>query len=187
MEQFAYCNTDDFETTNSNHTIKKIKRDYQKTCYGNKILKYEDNVIHKWKFNIVQLKNGYCMIGIDEASRKHVDKTFTYPVEGYGYAYNGYDGKKYNGSVSGSTYGDTFASGDTVTMILNLKDKTLSYQKNNSLPKVAFTIKNTNKGYCMAVSLHYTNDEVTLLSYENDYGQDDAKSDKTINQQNAQI
>eukprot|EP01084_Bolivina_argentea_P210105 357743_1 len=185
MEQFAYCNTDDFETTNSNRTIKN-KTGFWRTYYGNKILKYDDNVIHKWKFKMIRLQNCASFIGIDEASRKYMDTGFVDGVEGYGYGYNGFNGNKYNKNEI-SSYGDKFATGDTVTMILNLKDKTLSYQKNNSLPKVAFTIKNTNKGYCMAVSLHYTNDEVTLLSYENDYGQDDAKSDKTINQQNAQI
>eukprot|EP01084_Bolivina_argentea_P075025 136051_1 len=116
MEQFSYCNTDDFETTNSNRTIKKKKQSEWKTYYGNKILNYDDNVIHKWKFKMIRLLNGASFIGIDEASRKYMDRYFASGLEGYGYGYNGFNGQKCNENIN-SSYGDKFATGDTVTMI----------------------------------------------------------------------
>ncbi len=164
-ECFKHFNESQFITFDHDNIIKKINKKQWSTCYGYKVIEYNSDGVHIWRFEALTLANGACMIGIDEANYKWFTNCFCWEYEDRdGYGYNGYNGRKYNKNDY-SKYGEKYKTGDTIEMILNLNDKTLSYKTNNASSLKAFKIKPTNVGYCMAVALYWEDDSIQLLSY----------------------
>eukprot|EP01084_Bolivina_argentea_P055548 101808_1 len=166
MEYFQHYNASNFSCSNNNCTVQKKGND-SKTCYGSKVIKYNDTGIHRWKIQIhkVQSTNG-CVICIDEACYKWKNNSLAYNGQGtshYGYSSNG---NKFNPKCKETSYGDKYKAGDVVEVVLDLDKKTVGFALNNSIiSEPAFTVNPTDIGYALAVNLYHDGDSVTLISY----------------------
>lgn len=106
---------------------------------------------HQWNIKLksfTQTGNSWAMI-IGVAKKTHGMTTYLgATADGWGYVANG---KKNHNSGSGANYSETFGSGDTITVILDLSKGELSFKKNGKNLGVAFT--NVTGPVCLACSV----------------------------------
>ena len=79
------------------------------------------------------MTNGDILIGIirNPNADKQVNTLFVNKAEYGGYAYHGQDGKIYKAVGDSKQYGPKFATGDVITINVNMDNGKLSFSKNN--------------------------------------------------------
>ena len=169
VEFFEYFLPNAFRTVNNANIIIRIEEGNDvhgipriRTVYGSKVIPYESKGIHEWKIKIVL--GTYIYIGIDEASRKCMATHAFDSRRRLSYAYAAFNGSKRRGKFD--NFGESYGSGDTITMVLNMNDKSLSFAKNNGKLKKAYDVGATDVGYCLACFMRFTDDSLRILSYE---------------------
>ena len=123
---------------------------------------------HKWKMNILQ-RNGYMMMGFSDSTDYTNSFYWCQPGNDHIY-YTFYEYAQKQSNVTGQweKYGKTFNTGDSVTMELNLDDKTISYWINDDFLFIAFdkiVIPIANNGLRLAIGIYKQNDSISIEQY----------------------
>eukprot|EP01084_Bolivina_argentea_P069072 125732_1 len=165
-EYFAKCGSY-ISITNNNKTISNLSTKWD-TVYGAVEIDCNDTQtprIYQWKFKIDNCK---CIsIGIDESKQKWINHYFKGQSGTINYAL-GQDGAvhKTKSSKVESSDNRKFGAGDTITMKLDIKSKTLAYYKNddqNFIVQIS-KIKTVDVKYNMAIYC-WMNGSVRLIGY----------------------
>ena len=147
-------------------TITKIKTAWQNTSYGVQPILKEWGGVHRWVLRMDSVKDGVCILGIDEG-QSHCDSCFfTDDSKKANYAFYGYDGRKYDHNGAYTDFSSGFEAGDTVEMELDMNRMTLGFGINGKAIKEAFrvVIKKASS-YFLAVSLYTEQSVVSIQSY----------------------
>ena len=126
--------------------------------------------IHEWKFKInYQYSKPNIYIGIDDQEHENqcIETCFGDQYESNNYSISS-DGFMRRNGVLMQHSTKSYETGDEVTMILNLYDKSLSYQINESEMDVMFERVGTGDDikYKACVHLYVKDESVTLISYQ---------------------
>jgi len=124
-----------------------------------------------WEAKITNQVSLDIFIGIASASRSDMDANlWTLSTD---YAYRGYNGQKYNNGA-GSTYGDTYTTGDIISVALDLDNGKIWWAKNGTWQASGDPAAGTNEAFSgltgsfVAAVQHYaTNDGIYF-----NFGQD---------------
>ena len=128
-------------------------------CYGSQCIPSLDGSIYSWKFKILRERSPIC-IGIGETKYFRKDNGHfndgNYQTKYYALWDDGDRNKwDHNGLIIEEDNTHEFSQNDSCLMILDLTNRTLSYQINNKEKYVAF--KNIATGidieYCMRVNM----------------------------------
>jgi hypothetical protein len=92
----------------------------------------------KWYFEMTAQSSGNFSVGITKTTNTIQSDWAVSAGAGNTYLYYGYQGYKYNGS-SGSSYGSTYTSGDTIGVAFDLDSGSITFYKNGTSQGVAFT------------------------------------------------
>lgn len=165
MDSFKHFNHNNYEVSMNDRRVTK-QRYYASVCYGLEVIPSTNGGIYHWKFKIK--RQDWMAIGIDEAKyiRKDGGDFSTNKRETKLYClYSDADGRKWDQDIytkNGSLF--EFEDHDTVMMILNLADKTLSYQINDREQKALFTDISIGDDidYCLAVYISGGGDSIEL-------------------------
>eukprot|EP01084_Bolivina_argentea_P177093 306331_1 len=141
------------------------------SCFGKLNIKSKEKLIHIWKFkiNCMQEQVG---IGINSATHSKLSHTNGWYATNTscfnGCYYTDRKGIQY-GKGNWNYKGKPFKTGDKVNMILDLSDRTLSFELNgenqgNFYENIPVE---ENLNYKMAVLMYYELSSVSLLSYDN--------------------
>ena len=170
---FRVYNPANYKLSNNNMTATRISG--FSVCYGQIVIPSLIKIIHKWTFRIV-IRASFMAIGIDDTR---------YIMKNSGGPYTSFrrESKRYflwNDAVA-STWnqdlqrvedsiclGMKYEANDTVLMVLNLAEKSLSYGINDKPLNVVFkdVICADDISYSMAFYCQGHNDSITLLKYE---------------------
>ena len=168
IEYFKHMETNSFDMADNDRTITRIDdkiEDDFRTVYGLQIIPFDSKGVHHWKLKII--KGEYIAIGIDEASYRWKVGAFFLQHSTKSYAYAARTGSKYFPvRPHNSDFSDPYTKGDTVSMVLNMNDKTLSFATNDGELKKADDITHTDFGYSLAVFVRISGDTIKLLSYD---------------------
>eukprot|EP01084_Bolivina_argentea_P234248 394355_1 len=171
MDAFQYAPSG----LNINHNGKLVTNTNvgHKAAYGSKIIPFDSTGTHTWTIKII--KGPYIVIGIvNDADRKLMTSS---AWETFNYGYLVYTGNTFSNGDKGA-FLSKCVNGDTVTMVLNMHTKCLSYSVSNGTLTKAFDITNSQIGYCLAVSFAgYAGESVELISYE--FVEEEQKSNKS--------
>ena len=164
IECFKYFTDDEFETSKNDLIITKIDiLNECRTVYGSKIIPFNSFGIHEWKIKVIQ--GTFISIGIDEASHSQLNEAY-FDMEGsLHYSYIAYGGAFYDVQEQTEKFLDSFGSGDTVTMNLNMNNKTISFALNDGALKQGCVIKESKVGYSLEIFLRYKGARFEILSY----------------------
>ena len=171
-EEFKVFNPKKYVTSDNGKRLTRLKNSGVATCYGAVKITSLKETIHEWKFKIIK-RTRYIAIGIDETkyammkkghfqNRLGIEKTRGYAVWE--------DGIKSNMQNERTSKEEKikFNGDDTVRMILDLKQRTLSYSINHEEIVIAFdniTVEQDLE-YCMAIVINNETDCVDLLHYK---------------------
>ena len=175
---YAYLIIEQFDATKlpdsvmlSNHacTVKQTKTK-EVTTYGMVPILSTSKMIHEWKFLINRFGSSPA-IGIEQIEGReqprHRHKLFYYSVQSdiINYAFDN-EALKWSQGTLAQSYGSKYNDGDTVEMILNLSNGTLSYEINDKDQGVCFNVKQeADLYYILAIALFDIDDSITLLKY----------------------
>lgn len=162
------------------------------TVYGSLIIPYNTQLIHYWQFRILSIGDSQRIsIGIDESQCKSINNCFSNRKSTVNYSYVSSGAMCISGEKT-ANYGDSYNSGDIVTMILNGKNKTISFKKTMTSKWLKNSVKTeeykqvkvaeTSNGFRMCVFLKYSKDSVALLSYHSNADEQTEKSPKSDKQ-----
>eukprot|EP01084_Bolivina_argentea_P114845 204377_1 len=143
--------------------------------------KLNANKIFKWTFYIHNDGKQCNAIGIDETKRKWVNELFKTKRSTVNYCYDGFRPHASKG-IRASRYGKKYEIGDTIVMVLNIKQQTLIYYKieqYSDIDKVSLNEKNLNEycmcrfdeiitknvKYCLAINL-WKSGKITLIDFQ---------------------
>ena len=168
--------------------------DSSKTTNGKSTHKCK-NTIHKWTFKFLSINTNnnedtqsYISVGIIERNFKQTGTSYITCDDAINYCYTSDGTLMENGKAitdydsSMDTLREKHFEGDTITMVLNLNDNTLSYGKNGGPLRKAFDIK-PGITYRMAVCLFpFSGDSISLLSYYT-YDLKESETQKEIEKQ----
>ena len=168
-EYFNKCNPEHIILSDDKLTI-RAKKEYAhgiNTCYGTIKIPSTNESIHHWIFKIIQTDN-FIAIGIDETNYTRTDKSFfdfTTNSKVYGIWSDGDVTRWDKGHRSGKSV--KFGDNDTVEMILDLKNKSISIRVNEQDKRIVVDDVTTGDEieYCMAVALKFDQTSVRLLNY----------------------
>ena len=163
VDFFKYMADDSFLVEKNGTMITRINGKNYRTVYGSTVIPFDSNEVHRWKLKVI--KGVYIAIGIDEASYEWTHDVFFGKNSTNNYGYAAVTGQKFN-RRDFKAYGETYSSGDYVTMELNMSSKKLSFAKNDDKLKTAYFVDKTDIGYCLAVFIRYECDCVQIVSYE---------------------
>ena len=132
------------------------------TAYGSLSIYSNQPMISKWDVLVLTL-DGHMDIGIDSSLFKDVDANFVNrnvhddPAKFYAYSCDGTI-HSFQDHHLVQLYGESYYVGDIISIILNTKEKTIEFLKNDVSQGIAFqNIDVDNKDYSLAVSLwHHT-------------------------------
>ena len=170
-EYFKHYNNSNYQRSNDKMTIAKKWTRGNSVCYGAAIISSVDGGIYRWIYKIRKRSNSMA-IGIDDTQkiRKHKGTFDHKNGQSKSYAL-WHDGKRIKWDHDKKFKADLnalrmFNTNDTVTMILNLCNQTLSYKINDGKEVVVF--KNVAIGhnihYCMGVCIGgWVPDSVELI------------------------
>eukprot|EP01084_Bolivina_argentea_P203415 347443_1 len=131
---------------------------------GNSICKW-DIKIHKAK--PYQVNGSYLALGI--SSGMSLDTSFIrIKSKGYHYGYGGWQGVTLKTSHCwGKEYGEPYGTNDVVSIELNLKNRTVTFYKNQQNQGVAYTDVRIDHsiGYRLAVSMYAKGTSVEILKF----------------------
>ena len=179
MDTFSKYNKDCWKLTNGGRGIMKTDSTLS-TCYGSKIISSNNKQIHRWKIRVISAVNKSVIIGIDEASCKWIESSFIREDSTKSYGIYGNTVRKYDRRGSGQAYDvGKFGSDDTIVMILNMANKTISFGKNGTSPTKAFDVEPSDIGYCLAVYMTDAGNCIEIFSYEVDGRDEDEKQNET--------
>eukprot|EP01083_Nonionella_stella_P040098 109023_1 len=145
------------------------------TAYGNIIISNRCARLYKWTFKIVR-KKVHMFIGIDSNPKfMHCDfsnyyRSFSTNPNDVFCAY-GSDGNIYDSvSMIAKDYGIAWKRGDTVQMIVDTKNETLSYCVNDKEQGIALNgMQLDTKSYRMAIALFYLDDAIEIMDFDAEY------------------
>ena len=165
FEFFEHFAEDKFKTEDDGRIITKNGDELRLTAYGSIIIPFESEAVYTWKIRI--LKGNTIAIGIDEASRKCMQEIFFNCRKSKNYAYASGTGKKYSHKKHRVNFLQPYSKDDVITMELNMKEKSLSFAKNDDkLTKAYDNIEESADGYSLAVFIRYKYYSIQLLSYQ---------------------
>ena len=168
LEIFTVYDKDEFEYNEYENILTK-KRNKRCTAYGNIDIYGNNLFIYEWTFKILN-SGGDIYIGIDSSYKGCINSRFTsgYNINKH-YAY-GAEGYKYDFIDNRDKYGYVFKNNDIIKMILNIKQKTISFYHHKDIGIAFENIDFTeNKKYNMAVSMYGKHDSVQLLDFQQIY------------------
>lgn len=178
IETFTHYNEGVYKLENYNTELHNIKRmrggDFDCVAYGSQCIKSWKQSVHSWTFKIISITKMWDFtIGIDETRYKRRQfgnfdsktKTKSYALWSNGYRCK--HGRALEYIRKAPRFDD---ANDIVTMILDLKSRTLSYQVNKCKSYKAFKNIKVDRSieYCMGVCITCHRNSVQLLSY-NEY------------------
>ena len=173
-ETFKHYNPRNYDLSNDDMTVTGAVAGSWSICYGSQCIPSSDTCTYSWKFKVKKMAT-YIAIGIDETKyiRKHTGH-FNDEKSGKTKSYALWNNQQKNqwdhdGLIDAESVAPKFDTNDVVRMILDLQNRTLSYQVNEGEIYVAF--KGISVGahieYCMAVDVSTcSGDCVELLACE---------------------
>ena len=145
-------------------TVTKDIRGGINVCYGNITIKSNSNFIYTWSIQINHGGDGIFVIGIS-ADWKKTDLAFYKQRHFDNYGYNGYSGWKVS-KGSFKPFHRRYGTNDVIHMILNMKEGTLSFKRNNEKQKLAYKVaKSNNIEYKLGIGLLDRKDSVTIIDF----------------------
>ena len=171
-EKFKVFNPEKYVISDNGKRLTRLESSGVATCYGAVKIASLKATIHEWKFKIIK-RSQYIAIGIDETkyammksghfqNRIGIEKT-----KGYAVWEDGVKSDMQNEKPSREEK-IKFNDDDTVTMILDLKQRKISYSVNHERIVIAFENITVEKDleYCMAVCINNETDCIDLLHYK---------------------
>eukprot|EP01084_Bolivina_argentea_P239597 402672_1 len=141
-------------------------RDWRNSSFGNIAIDVDSNYVCKWtlKFNCLSAAE-FVAVGLTSNSVKSSSTVKAFNMEQWtaNYSYCGSGMKCSRGNRR--SYGDGFTSGDTVSIELNCKQKSVSFYKNKVNQGVAFNKIPNGSVLKLAVTLFNVRDSVTIDEY----------------------
>lgn len=165
------------QLSNDNKSVSYDKKDGSQghqSAYGSVVIspkKASSNVI-MWTIRIDRRASADGVaIGIDQAIAKNINQDFPYRKDTVHYSYCSWKnkGKIYSTSSGQITEidGMGYGVGDYITMIFDVKEKSLIFLNNGKETGIEFNNIDTNKNYRLAVSLKgYGVSKVTIVDFE---------------------
>ena len=176
-ERFTKCGQDLLVSSSNSgdaNMVKVVNVDTEldgrwQTAYGEIIIdgKNNPNMEYKWTFLLNASDNPSIDIVHDlkyDASEDYLDAHTDFYILSYDGTLETHKVIDYDGDL----YPNNFKTGDVVTMIFNLKQKTLSFQKNKGEIKLGYKDIDMELQYRMAISIYTDtlNEYVELTNFE---------------------
>ena len=146
------------------------------TAYGSIIIdpSNQDNKIseYKWDFKFLTVEPRFVYIGLDSSDKENINTSFVYPADNkhifYGFATDGWFDWQidYGTGLKCVKYGEKCRKNDKITMILNIKDATLRYEKNGKDFGIVGTKINLEKKYHLAVNIYTKDQSVQIVDFQ---------------------
>ena len=162
----------DFAAEEDKRMLKRLQgASWENTNYGKQIIPSIGDLIYEWYLKIGNLEYGYAFIGICDAKCDMThDSAYWSVFKRYFYA--GYHGK-ISGEFGRDKDGKKYATGDTVMIRLNTKDRTIEFlhkagdhdQELQSVVKVPIKAEET-LSYRLAATIYYGKCYITLQKFE---------------------
>ena len=173
-EIFKHYNPDVYQLSSDALTLTNCRIGFNySTCYGSQCIpSLDDHSIYLWKFEILN-RSSWIAIGIDETKYLRKKKgQFNEKIGDSKYyaLWNDGDTNRWDNAsiIRAEENAPEFDANDVVSMILDLSNRTLSYQKNDDEKYIAFTDITVGDEiiYCMGIYIWNNGDCVELVSCE---------------------
>eukprot|EP01084_Bolivina_argentea_P258825 436508_1 len=142
------------------------------SAYGNFVIDATKTEVTEyiWHIKLINVTAGYAYVGIDSSNKQYINSRFTDPMQNgsvfYGFRSDGYIDWNDKRGCSWRRYGSKCTNNDTITMIVNINYKNITFYVNEEDLGVAVANIEVDKIYNLGVNLYSVGQSVQILKFE---------------------